>query len=532
MTRLRPLAVLGALLVVAAGLRGCGLGMIEIDPNAQLSFRIENGAAGPVRVSIRVGGGEAPIGGASVEGAAKGRGASVSAQSITILSNDAEVLVPGGGVTSGILGCGDLITLSASDGTNGTTTAELTGAGTGTPGFDSGSTSADGERFLLRGTDFQCGDSIVLQLSDAESGRIFVVPPGGTMPTTIIGDGADAGGPTTNDQPVSSGAGTITFRLENATPTDADFTIDPADADAAGDETRAIDVRVPAGAFSSGEIECGTSYVVSSAMVDDDATSVLYEGNGTGTPGFDDESIGFDGERLLLFGDHFKCGDSIVVRVTDDGTGIGPSSSDRPRGWVTVFSSGESLPDPDLPDPDQAVDEGTEDSITFVLVNQTESAIQGNFAAGNGSLASSGGSDLSEEFDVRVPGFSTTRGIKSCAQEYIVAIAHLESTSTTFSEGGGTIFSGGGSVNFHAVVLTGDGTGTDGFDENSISVVRGRLFQLGTHFECGDTITLTVTATNNQFKFDEEGLLITDEAGNAEILYRVGSGTAAVTPGG
>lgn len=532
MTRLRPVAVLGALLIVAAGLRGCGLGMIEIDPNDQLSFRIENGAVGSARVLIRVGGQADSIDGAPVNAAAKARGTSLSAQSITILSNEAEVLVPGGGVTSGVLGCGDLITLSARDGTNGTTITELTGAGTGTPGFDSGSTSDDGQRFLLRGSDFQCGDSIVLQLSDAESGRIFVIAPGGTMPTTIIGDGADTGDPTTNDESTGGGAGTITFRLENATPTDADFTIDPADAEAAGDETRVIDVRVPAGAVSSGEIECGTSYVVSSAMVDEDATTVQYEGHGTGTPGFDDESIGLNGERLLLFGDHFKCGDSIVVRVTDDGSGIGPSSSDLPRGLVTVFGSGESLPDPDLPDPDQSPEEEPEASITFVLVNQTPSTIQGNFAAGNGSLASSGGSDFSDEFDVRVPPFSTTRGIKSCAQEYIVAIAHLEGISTTFSEGGGTIFSGGGSVNFHGVVLTGDGTGTDGFDENSISVVRGRLFQLGTHFECGDTITLTVIATNNQFKFDEEGFLITDEAGNADVLYGVGSGTAMVTPGG
>ena len=108
MTRVRPVAVLGALLIVAVGLRGCGLGMIEIDPNARLSFRIENGAAGPVRVSIQVGSNEDPISGASAGGAEKRRGASVSDQSITLLSDNAEVLVPGGGVTSGVLGCGDL----------------------------------------------------------------------------------------------------------------------------------------------------------------------------------------------------------------------------------------------------------------------------------------------------------------------------------------------------------------------------------------------------------------------------------------
>ncbi len=90
MTRLRPVAVLGALLIVAAGLRGCGLGMIEIDPNDQLSFRIENGAVGSALVLIRVGGQADSIDGAPVNAAAKAQGTSLSAQSITILSNEAE----------------------------------------------------------------------------------------------------------------------------------------------------------------------------------------------------------------------------------------------------------------------------------------------------------------------------------------------------------------------------------------------------------------------------------------------------------
>lgn len=539
MTRLRPMVVLAGLLMVAAILRGCGLGMVEIDPNSQLSFRIENGAAGSMRVSIDV---QRPdddaIDGASAASAGKGRGATTADQSITLQSDQAEVLVPAGGVTTGVLTCGDLISLIATDGANGTTVAQLTGAGTGTPGFDSGSTSSSGERFLIRGDDYACGDSIVLQLPGAQSGRLFVVPPGGTMPTTIIGDGADSGDDPGADEPTGAG-GTVTFRLENATPTAADFTIDTTDTGDGAEESQVIDVRVPPGAFTSGDVDCGDSFVVSSAMVDGGDSSVLYEGDGTGTPGFDGESIGFNGERLLLFGDHFKCGDSVVVRVTDDGSGIGPSSSDEPRGQVTVFNSGAALPDPDLPDTDQLeggdepVEDGDDESITFVIVNQTGSTIQGNFAAGNGSLAKSGGTDVSDEFDVRVPPFSTSRGIKRCAQEYVLAMAHLEATGTTFSQGGGgSIFSGGGNVNFHGVVLTGDGTGTDGFDNNSIAVERGRLFQLGTHFECGDTITVTVTATNNQLKFDEEGEVITDEAGNPEILYGVGSGSAQVTAGG
>ena len=114
----------------------------------------------------------------------------------------------------------------------------------------------------------------------------------------------------------------------------------------------------------------------------------------------------------------------------------------------------------------------------------------------------------------------------------MIAASHLESTGTTYAQGGVDIFEGGGNVNFHAVVLAGDGTGTEGFDSNSIAVARGRLFQLGIHFNCGDTITVIVTATNNRIKVDDLGLPVLDEAGDPQIHYGVGEGNVYITHGG
>ena len=114
----------------------------------------------------------------------------------------------------------------------------------------------------------------------------------------------------------------------------------------------------------------------------------------------------------------------------------------------------------------------------------------------------------------------------------MIAASHLESTGTTFTQGGVDIFEGGGNINFHAAVLTGDGPGTEGFDSNTIAVARGRLFQLGTHFHCGDTITIIITATNNRIKLDSEGDVVLDDFGKPTIQYGVGDGSVYVTPGG
>jgi hypothetical protein len=289
---------------------------------------------------------------------------------------------------------------------------------------------------------------------------------------------------------------------------------------------------VPPGEFTTGEVDCGGTLQVSATMADASAAGVLLTGDGTGTIGFDSASVGLNGERLLVFDDDYECAETVVIRITDDGSGIGPSTSETPLGEVNVFASGEVIPEPDLPDIEDIVEDPEVEEVVLVIANQTESTVQVNFATGNGSLASSGGSDVTSQFDVRVPCGATTTGSSVCAQEYIIAAAHLEATATTYSEGGGDIFSGGGGINYHGIVLTGDGTGTDGFDSNSIAVTRGRLLQLGPHFSCGDTVTVTITATNNQLQLDEEGNVVTDEYGNPTIKYNVGNGFVTVTAGG
>ena len=170
------------------------------------------------------------------------------------------------------------------------------------------------------------------------------------------------------------------------------------------------------------------------------------------------------------------------------------------------------------------------DEVTLVVVNAVESTVQVSFATGSGSLADGGGTEVSSEVEARVAPGSTTVGTGVCAQEYIVAAAHLEAIGTTVTEDSGDgPFSGGGNTRFHSVVLTGDGTGTEGFDSNSIAILRGRLLQRGTHFDCGDTITVTITATNNQIQLDQEGAPVVDAYGNPIYKYNVGTGEVKVT---
>ena len=248
-------------------------------------------------------------------------------------------------------------------------------------------------------------------------------------------------------------------------------------------------------------------------------------------------SVGASGERFLLRGSHFACGDTVVVQVLSANSG-----------QVVVVKPGDDVPDldpvsanPDLlgstvsddsanpADSPDAVAIDQSGKVALIVVNAVESTVQVNFATGSGTLASSGGADVSSEIDVRVPPGATSVGSGVCADEYIIAAAHLEATGSTFTTGGTEIFESGGNINFHGVSLTGDGTGTDGFDRNSLAVSRGRLFQRGVHFECGDVITVAITATNNQTRFEEEGMIIVDSFGNPTIQYNVGFGQVTVT---
>jgi len=508
-------AVAAGWLGVVAG-QGCGLGYIEINPEQVLKFTIQNATLDTAEVTIGVQS-QAPADGS--EGTA---GAAVSSTTNTTIR------VPAGSSADGGIRCGERVTLSVNlSGGTVTRGVELTGAGTGTPGFDSDTLGAGGERILLAGTHFRCDDTILVQLAGADRGEVAVLLPGTSPPSPP--SQPDGGAPDDG----STGPDGVTVRLENATATAADVVMTLQNPDGTGEPRIQPTVRVPAGEFTSGQIECGATLTVAAAMADPDFSAVLLTGAGTGTEGFDSASVGLSGERLLLFGEHYACGETVVVRMTDDGSGIGPSTRDTPLGQVAVFADASAVPDPDLPDlaaPDDGG--GQTEQVTLVVVNAVESTVQINFATGSGSLAASGGTDVSTELDVRVPPGAASVGTGVCAQEYVLAAAHLESTGstiTTATDAGP--FAGGGNVNFHGVVLTGDGTGTDGFDGNSIAILRGRLLQLGTHFQCGDTITVAVTATNNQIQLDDTGSPVLDEFGNPTINYNVGEGVVTVSPG-
>jgi hypothetical protein len=518
----RPVELVLLILAAAVVLPGCGLGYVDIVPEESVSIRIENDAVDPAEVTVSVEWAASSDEGTATKSLLK-KGTGKAAK----LLSDALIRVTGGNVSSGEVLCGEMITVAAVLGEAAAAqNVSFSGEGTGTAGFDSGSMGTDGERFLLAGDHFECGDMILIRISAAGNGEVFVLPEGTPLPDPIVPpDDTDPTEPTTTDPEE------VAFRLENATATTVDITITPEQDTAADEPETAVSIRVAGGQFSAGEIACGQTYAVAAAIGGTDATAVLFSGEGTGTIGFDSSSIGVSGERLLLFGEHYACGNTIVVHVSDDGTGIGLSTSDTPLGELRVYTTGQTVPEPELPDPDNLDEDPLQEEVTLVLVNGVESCIQVHFAAGTGSPASTDGSGVLGDFDVRVPAGLATTGSGICAQEYVISAAHLETLQSTYTQSSGDTFASDGSVNYHAVVLHGDGTGTEGFDSNSVAVVDGRLLQLGTHFNCGDTITVMVTATNNQLQRDANGDAVVDQFGNPTIQYGVGTGSILVSPG-
>ncbi len=333
----------------------------------------------------------------------------------------------------------------------------------------------------------------------------------------------------------------VSLRIENAAPDTANVNVTTSIARVVTDhethvstteiETVDTNIRVQAGEVTGGAVLCGDMLTVTVTVGDAESAAVDLTGAGTGTPGFDSGSVGLTGERFLIADTHFACNDTILIQLPRSDSGeIDVVAQGAPLPEPITSGGGTTEPDPG--DGDGDVVEPEVEQVALVVVNETESTVQVNFAAGDGTLSGGDGSGLAAEFDVRVPSGATTRGSAECATEYIVAAAHLEATATTYSEGGATIFDSGGGVNFHGVVLTGDGTGTDGFDSTSIPVSRGRLLQDGIHYACGETVTVTITATNNQVEFDDEGGVVLDEFGNPTLRYNVGSGFIFVTPGG
>jgi len=240
-------------------------------------------------------------------------------------------------------------------------------------------------------------------------------------------------------------------------------------------------VRVSPQDYSDGSLLCGDEMTITATISGGQATGIVLEGAGTGTAGFDEGSIGLDGERLLLNKVHFECGDTLVVRVADTGTGE-----------IEVYESGTAPPDPSLGagaslEPDAEI-------LEFRINNQTASFVELLLSDEQLTSASSDEETTTEDegsaengITVRVPpGFLST-GVVSCGPQVIlVGTVVVPAVDTESAD------------TFNQVVLTGTGTGTIDFDENSVGPeAYQRLLLEGIHYECGDVIQVDFTSDGN-----------------------------------
>jgi len=264
-------------------------------------------------------------------------------------------------------------------------------------------------------------------------------------------------------------------------------------------------IRVAGGSYSEGELLCGDQVIVSASADTDTPKTVMLTGAGAGTPGFDESSVGLTGERTLLFDIHYACGDTVVIRVTDDGTGVGGSASDEGLGEVQVYPPAEvpsvgGLCGPDGADRDAAAES---DSVLINIDNQTGTGISLEFLVGTGDA------ETDVQTDVTVLPFGLANGTLGCAQQVTLRALLIESSSGV----------DGTSPTLYQVTLTGDGTGAVGFDEATVGPGNTRLLLKGEHFECGDTIRVTIL--DDAAGVDEE----------TDSVARIGLGTVEVVPG-
>ncbi|MBN2563440.1 MAG: hypothetical protein JXQ75_21170 [Phycisphaerae bacterium] len=335
--------------------------------------------------------------------------------------------------------------------------------------------------------------------------------------------------------PSEMGFSVLNLRVENATTSFASVTITPgleastsagqAEADSESDDGATV-IRVPPGSVSNGTLQCASSTpqpwgfsVRATVGTGQTPPTVLFEGDGTGTPGFDDGSIGAEGERFLVRGAHYGCGDTVVIRVTDDGTRAGAGTSGAPQGIIKHYALGETVPpsslEPDEPtdgagggtDGDGSGGDGqTTDQATgevhIQITNQTDYVMQ--------VLLASASAAEGEGVPVHVPPNSTTTGATTCYAQFTM-------TATTI------VFDGGEEENpprvwkYAHVILTGAGTGVPGFDEGCIGGVGERTFVRGEHFNCDDMIVVTISDPGEP------------QPNIAEAV--VGTGTVSVTSG-
>lgn len=269
-------------------------------------------------------------------------------------------------------------------------------------------------------------------------------------------------------------SGTLTLRVENAT---ASFTVIeltsglPAATDGTISSDADTSIRVAPGSATNGTLVCGSSqartgFLVAAKVEREGVTeTVLLNGQGSGTPGFGDGSVGISGERFLERGVDYSCGQTIVIRITGDGTRTGSGATDTPEGTIERYAAGEAIPNRSLV-PTGTETDTTSNEVGLRIANQTAYFMRINLTSPSAS---------GENINIHVPPGFTTNG---------AAVCHTQLTLTV------TTISGLESAH---VVLVGAGTGLPGFDEGSIGEIGDRTFVRGEHFDCGDTIAVTIT---------------------------------------
>jgi len=457
-------------------------------------------------------------------GAAAGQGAAVSG----FLATSSTVQVPGQETSEGGVFCAPVIRINATIG-EGEQTVRLTGDGTGTPGFDSGSVGADGERFLVEGVDYVCGQAAVVRIDDdgatTASGRVAVVNAGSGSPFGSTGFGDSSGSGDSGGDMGSNGTSggdappeLIRVRIDNQALRIA--TVDLIVGTTSGEQT--FSANVPANEATEGDFTCGTQLTITAtfpevnggeAGASDAQSVVILTGDGTGSEGFDDSSVSLNGERILVVGTHVDCGDTVLVTLQGDAGGgsapIGFEGLIVLGGSVEVLGPGESIDDADTLDPTDTL---------INVVNQTSEFVSVSVFGAVGALVGTQ--------DIFVPPNSQSGGTVACAEGYLVTAKSLTAEALQ------------GLVDEVLIVLTGDGTGSTNFDEGSVGQDGSRLLQQTQHYTCGDTITVTVTDPG-QPGFTEPSMIdtngvatgFTDLNGNGvqdEIPDRLGAGTVAV----
>lgn len=257
-------------------------------------------------------------------------------------------------------------------------------------------------------------------------------------------------------------------------------------------------VRVPGFSISEGFLACGEAIRITGQIETSEAL-VLFEGDGTGTFGFDEGSVGESGERFLARGVHFDCGENVVIRIDDDGVGVAADSNQTANGLLAVVSPGALSPFDPVVDPGEGTDgdDGEPAATTDITI---QIANDGGVIATSIVKVNSGVEE--QEFTVTVPPNSQTEGAFECGTQYTLSATYPNPETPEDQE------------TTALVILTGDGTGSPGFDEVSVSREGERILVVGTHVNCGDTILVTLNDDVEPIGFQGIGVL----SGTVEVI--------------